>query len=553
MAILLDVHFSKQAILEAYLNEVFLGQHGNRAIRGFGLASYFYFQKPVQDLRPKEIALLIGMVKGPSYYDPRHHPKRAKARRNVVLDIFHNTGLMDDKAWKQAKASDLGVTSNETLNQTRYPDFIDLVRKQLLGQYDRQDITEGGLRVFTTLNPAVQTAAQKEVSKGLKRVEGTRGIKKDSLQSAAIVTSVEGGQILALVGGRHSGYAGFNRALDAHRQIGSLMKPIDYLAAIKTYPSKFNPLTPLDDSPLAVKLANGKIWKPHNFSQRSHGKAVPLYYALEHSFNIASTRLSLDTGIPNIVDTLHKLGFKGKVPALPSLALGAINLTPLEVTQIYSTIATGGYFTPLRSIRDVTTRTGKPLNRYPLRVHHVIDDGPAYLTQWLLERVARYGTGAGMYRVLKSSKQMAGKTGTTNDWRDAWFAGFGDNRLSVVWVGRDNNKTTHLTGAVGALPIWSRIMKDIDARGIVNAPPEDITQIPLQLVFDPKATNNGLGTDPDARFKNGNNCPDAVKVPFIKGFVPQGVQPCETDILSQDTHHDHHRKQNKGNWFQNLF
>ncbi len=560
MAILLDAHYSKNEILQAYINEVYLGQDGSRAIHGFGLASYFYFRKPIQELQPQEIALLVGMVKGPSYYNPRRHPKRAKSRRDLVLDMFHNAGFLKDKAWKRAKSSPLGVSNRSAHGNTQYPAFIDLVRHQLHGQYKDADLTEEGLRIFTTLDPSVQAAAEKEVDQGLTRVEKSHGIKKDSLESAAVVTSVEGGNVLALVGGRDQGYAGFNRALDAHRQIGSLMKPIDYLTAIEN-PSKFNPITPLDDSPLAVKLANGQTWRPHNYEQRSHGTDVPVYYALEHSLNLASSRLALSTGIPNIIKTLHDLGYRGDPMAVPSLALGAVGMTPLDVAQIYNTLATGGYYTPLRAIRDVTTRNGKPLNRYPLKIHQVIDPGPAYMIQWLMERVARHGTGAGMYRVLSGSKQMAGKTGTTNNLRDAWFAGFGGNRVSVVWVGRDDNKSAHLTGATGALPIWSRIMKDIDARGIVNTPPDSIAEVPLKLVFDPSAVNQGLGPNPDAMYGDGQNCPNAVKVPFIKGYVPQGLAPCDTDIMSQNVRHQQQRQQqhqqrqekDKGNWFQRLF
>lgn len=556
MAILLDAHYSKDEILEAYLNEVYLGQDGPRAIHGFGLASYFYFRKPVQELQPSEIALLVAMVKGPSYYSPRRHPDRAKTRRNTVLDMFHNAGFLKDKAWHKAKAAPLGVSNRSAHGDTQYPAFIDLVRRQLHGQYQDSDLTDEGLRIFTTLDPRVQSAAEKEVDDGLNRAERAHGLDKDSLESAAVVTSVEGGNVLALVGGRDRGYAGYNRALNAHRQIGSLMKPIDYLTAIKN-PSKFNPITPLDDSPLAVKLANGKTWRPHNFSRRSHGTNVPLYYALEHSFNLAGSRLALSVGIPNIIDTLHDLGYQGDPMAVPSLALGAVDMTPLDVAQMYNTLATGGYYTPLRAIRDVTTRNGKPLNRYPLKIHQVIDPGPAYMMQWLLERVARHGTGSHMYRVLDESKQMAGKTGSTNKLRDAWFAGFGANRVGVVWVGRDDNKSAHLTGATGALPIWSRIMNDIDARGIVNTPPDSIAQVPLKMVFDPGAPNQGLGSDPDSRYNDGQNCPNAVKVPFVKGYVPQGLKPCDTDIMSQNARHrqqhKHKHKEDKGNWFQSLF
>lgn len=562
MAILLDAHYTKEEILEAYLNEVYLGQDGSRAIHGFGLASYFYFQKPVQELQPSEIALLVAMVKGPSYYDPRRHPERARTRRDLVLNMFHEAGFLKDDAWQTAKASDLGVTGTAARGNTQYPAFIDLVKRQLKGQYKDEDLTEEGLRVFTTLDPTVQATAENRIADGLSSVEKQRGIKADTLESAAVVTSIEGGNVLALVGGREHGYAGFNRALEAKRQIGSLMKPVDYLTAMMQ-PAKFNPITPLDDSPLAVKLANGKTWRPGNYSNRSHGDNVPAYYGLEHSLNIASSRLSLAAGIPNIIDTLGKLGYEGNAPAVPSLALGSVSMSPLEVAQIYNTIATGGYYTPLRAIKDVTTREGEPLNRYPLKLTQTVDAGPAYITTWMMERVARHGTGAGMYSTIDRSKTIAGKTGTTNNLRDAWFAGFGGNRLGVVWVGRDDNKPAKLTGATGALPIWSQIMADINTRGIVDTPPDSITQVPLQLIFDPNAVNQGAGNNPNQWFANGQSCSNAVKVPFIKGFVPQGLLNCDTDIMRVNAQQNQpadnrgraprDQDNDQGSWFERIF
>lgn len=555
MAILLDAHYSKDEILEAYLNEVYLGQDGGRAIHGFGLASYFYFRKPLAELQPSQIALLVAMVKGPSYYNPRSHPERAKTRRQLVLKMWHEAGFLDDSAWARAKKAPLGVSANSMRGTSQYPAFIDLVRQQLHGQYKDSDLTEEGLRVFTTLDPSVQAEVEDNVNQGLERVEKKRGIKTDSLEAAAIVTSVEGGRVLGLVGGRDAGFAGFNRALDAHRSIGSLMKPIDYLTAIKD-PSQFNPITPLDDSPLAVKLANGKTWRPHNYSQRNHGDAVPAYYALEHSFNIASSRLALKAGIPNVVQTLQDLGYQDEPLAVPALALGAVDMTPLEVAQVYNTLATGGYYTPLRAIRDVTTREGEPLNRYPLKIHQVVDSGPAYIVQWMMERVARHGTGSGMYRTLSSRKTMAGKTGTTNDLRDSWFAGFGANRVGVVWVGRDDNKSAKLTGATGALPIWSDIMKDIDVRGIVDTPPDSVKQVPLRLLFNPSKPNDGAGNVQDL-YEYGQSCGNAVKVPFIKGYVPEGLAACDTDIMRVNAQHRDQQQDNdqdkQKNWFQRLF
>ncbi|NNC22832.1 penicillin-binding protein 1B [Salinisphaera sp. USBA-960] len=530
MAILLDAHYSKPAILEAYINEVYLGQDGNHAIRGFGLASYYYFNTPVDELGPARIALLVAMVKGPSYYDPRAHPKRARRRRNLVLDMFHEAGFLKEQAWKRAKSAPLGVSSEKNRRTSRYPDFIDLVRQQLHGQYTEAQLTEEGLRVFTTLHPGIQRHAQASVRSQLDAIEKRRGnIESDSLQSSAIVTSVEGGRILALVGGRKSGYAGFNRALDIQRPIGSLIKPVTYLTAMK-YPSKYSVITPLDDSPLSVKQKNGKVWKPDNYSKRSHGTDVPLYYALEHSYNLASSRLALDLGIPKVIKTLRQLGYPGEPTAVPSVALGAVNMSPLQVAQVYNTIASGGYYKKLTAIQDVTDRQGNPLSAYKLKLKQVIDSAPAYLDTWMMRRVARHGTGSGIYRVLPNQLQLAGKTGTTNQLRDSWFAGFSGNRVISVWVGRDNNDSAHLTGATGALHIWSHIMSDVGAQSLTMSPPANVQRVPLAMTFRPNKPNapNFFNTGSDAQ------CPEATSVPFTRGYVPSGVDACESDILARD-------------------
>lgn len=551
MAILLDAHYSKPEILEAYLNEVYLGQDGSRAIHGFGLASYFYFRKPLEELQPHEIALLVAMVKGPSYYNPRRYPERARARRDLVLDMFHSAGFLEDEAWRAAKKAGLGVSASSVRSTSQYPAFIDLVRRQLHGQYEDADLTEEGLRVFTTLDPEIQAAAESQVGEGLSRVEAARGISKGSLQAAAVVTSIEGGRVLALVGGRDAGFAGFNRALDARRPIGSLIKPVVYLTALSR-PAEYNVITPLDDSPLAVKLANGDTWRPNNYAMRSHGSDVPLHYALTHSYNLATARLALDVGIPDIIEKLKALGYTGDPLSVPSLALGAVDMAPMQVAQLYNTLAAGGYYTPLLSIRDVTTREGEPLSRYPLKIKRAVDESPVYLTNWILQRTARVGTGASMYQRIPQRVNLAGKTGTTDNLRDSWFAGFGANRLAVVWVGRDDNKPAELTGATGALQLWSRIMAEIEPRGLVNAPPEEVVEIPLQLRFKPGAPANASGY--------ANRCSGTVQVPFIRGHVPDALSDCGSDIMRENRYRRRRAPERQPepedddkNWLEKLF
>lgn len=532
MAILLDAQYAKPEILEAYMNEVYLGQDGSHAIRGFALASYYYFNTPVDELNPSQIALLIAIVKGPSYYDPRSHPERARQRRNLVLNMFHEAGFLDTGAWQDAKAKSLGVSSEKSRRTSRYPDFIDLVRRQLHGQYSRSQLTEQGLRVFTTLDPEIQRDTQANVQKQVGAIENRRSaIDADSLQSAAIVTSVEGGRVLALVGGRATGYAGFNRALEMRRSVGSLIKPITYLTAMKQ-PSKYSVITPLDDSPLTVKQDNGKEWQPNNYSEQSHGTAVPLYYALEHSYNLASARLAMQLGIPEVIKTLRQLGYPGKPLAVPSVGLGAVNMSPFQVAQIYNTIASGGYYKKLTAIKDVTTRGGEPLSAHTLNLKQVVDSSAAYLDTWMMQRVARYGTGSSMYNVLPNSMGLAGKTGTTNKLRDSWFAGFSGNRVISVWVGKDNNQPAHLTGATGALKVWSHTMADARPQSLAAAPPADIKRVPLAMTFranKPDAPNFFADTADDRA-----GCSGATRVPFVQGYVPSGVSACETDILARN-------------------
>lgn len=553
MSILLESHYSKEAILETYLNEVYLGQDGARSIHGFGLGSYFYFKKPLNELEPQEIALLIALVKGPSYYNPRTHPERAIKRRNLVLRIFAETHLITAQQAQKAKQKPLQVVATPPGGTTQYPAFIDLVRRQLHSQYSDKDLTSEGLRIFTTLNPRVQKAADHRVRSTLADIEKSRQIKEGSLQAAAVVTSVSGGRVLGIVGGSAARYTGYNRALDAYRQIGSLMKPVVYLTALEN-PDQYNLVTPLDDTRLIVKLANGKTWIPQNYDRKSHGHP-PLYKALSHSYNVATSRLALQIGIPDIIKTLKKLGYPGTPAPLPSLALGAVGLSPLQVAQIYNTLAGGGYYTPLRAIKAVTTRNGKPLNRYPLKIQRVVDSQSVYLLDWILQRVTHHGTGQSAYHVLPKSLNVAGKTGTSSQWRDSWFAGFSGNRVIAVWVGRDDDKNTHLTGATGALQIWTRIMHDIDARSFSPVKPAGVTS--LKLVLKDKGNEQSTASHGlFSGFLSGPDCSKAVAVPFITGYVPDGLEICgqspsRPDNNQQQNGHGHSKS--IADWFRELF
>lgn len=553
MAVLLDAHYGKEAILEAYINEVYLGQDGSRAIHGFGLASYFYFQKPLQELDSHEIALLIALVKGPSYYDPRRYPERAEGRRNLVLEIFHDAGFIDDAGLTEARGRPLGVTGKAPSGTTQYPAFIDLVRHQLRGQYRDRDLTEEGLRVFTTLDPAAQSAVEARVSGGLEDLERSRGIEAGSLQTAAVVTSVEGGRVLALVGGRNARFAGFNRALDAQRPIGSLIKPVVYLTALSR-PHEYHLLTPLDDRSLEVHLPHGDVWRPTNYDRESHGDAVPLHLALTHSYNQATARLALNLGLPSVIDTLQALGHPGDPPPLPSLALGAVEMSPLQVAQIYNTLAGGGYYTELKAIRAVTTRGGEPLNRYPLRIKRVFDEAPVYLLNWILQRVMTHGTADSARYTLPPDLNAAGKTGTTDDLRDSWFAGFAEDRVTVVWIGHDDNRAGQLTGAGGALQLWARTMRDLNPASYRPLRPQGVETVPLVLETADDEDMDGLWR---GLLRLGRrDCDRAVEVPFVSGTIPAGLEPCRAARFTPDGEEapqDARQEERSDDWFLDLF
>ncbi|MHB1241728.1 MAG: penicillin-binding protein 1B, partial [Gammaproteobacteria bacterium] len=508
MAMLLELHYSKQAILEAYINEVYLGQDGARSIHGFGLASRFYFDRPLARLKLPQLALLIGMVKGPSYYDPRRHPQQAKTRRDVVLDVMQTRGVIDAAQAQAAKAAPLEVTPKPR-PLTAYPAFWDLMRRQLLRDYREQDLRSAGLRIFTTLDPLVQQSAERALDEQARVLERDRHLPVGSLQGAVVVTSVSGGEVLAVVGGRDARYAGFNRALDAARQVGSLIKPAVYVTALGE-PKRYTLGTLVDDAPITITDPDGQTWSPRNYDRRSHGE-VPLYQALAHSYNQATVRLGMQVGVANVVDTLHRMGIEAPLRPYPSLFLGAASLSPLQVTRMYETLATGGFRVPLRAIRDILDADGKPLQRYPLEVQQVLPAAPTYLVNTALEDVVAEGTARSASRWLPPGFTAAGKTGTTDDLRDSWFAGFTGSYLAVVWLGRDDNQPAGLSGATGALQVWGDVIKRIGSR-------------PLRLVPPPNVESAWI--DPASGLRADADCAGAVQLPFIQGSAPTAAAPC---------------------------
>jgi penicillin-binding protein 1B len=526
MAVLLDAHYSKDEILETYINEIYLGQDGNRAIHGFGLAAQFYFGRPLQQLTLTQAALLVGLVKGPSYYDPRRHPKRALARRNLVLAELVEQNVISNDELLRAKTAPLGVTVRTPIGTSAYPAFLSLVHRQLRSDYSEDDLRSEGLRIFTTLDPRVQQAAQQALDARLAALERSRHISENTLEGAVVVTSSENGEVLAVVGGRRAGYEGFNRALDAVRQVGSLIKPAIYLTALSR-PAKYTLMTRLDDSPLVWREPGATEWAPQNYDKQFHGE-VALRTALAESYNVAAARLGLELGLPAVIETAHQLGIERSLPPYGSTLLGAVGMTPLEITQMYQTLASGGFHTPLRAIREVLTPDGVPLKRYSLAVEQTVDPAATYLVTNAMQEVVRRGTAAGLGAYLPADLNVAGKTGTTDDLRDSWFAGFTGDKLAVVWVGRDDNEPTGLTGASGALTVWGGMMAMLDPEPLVPAMPETIERVRVDA-------QTGLRAD--------SGCAGAVEVPFVHGSAPSEIAPCSAGTPGTAIK----------NWFRRLF
>ena len=507
MAVLLERHYDKAQILEAYINEIFLGQQGKHAIHGFGRASEFYFDRPLQDLEPEQIALLIGMVRGASLYNPRRNPERALERRNQVLDVFASTGLMTQGEAETAQARSLGVTDEPRSGSSRFPAFVDLVRRQLVRDYESSDLSSEGLKIFTTLAPSEQAYAQQAVTRGLDDLK-QRGLPAD-LQAALVLADVASGEVRALVSDRDAGRTGFNRALDARRQIGSVIKPLIYLLALE-HADDYNLITRVNDQPISLRLEDGKLWSPENYDHKSHGE-LALLDALVHSYNQATVQVGLNVGVANLISKIRQLGVDAEIPSVPATLLGAVELTPFEVTQIYQSLAAGGYSVPLRSVTAVLTPKGEMLSRYPLRFMPLENRNAIALLNFALTRVVEEGTAQSLHQLLGNETLIAGKTGTTNERRDSWYVGYTRDRIAVSWVGLDDNRPAGVTGSNAAMRVWAGLFRSVPIEAVDLRMPDGA---------------NFVWVDKQQQALTDPSCPGAVQIPFIEGSEPLASTAC---------------------------
>ena len=512
MAMLLEVHYEKDEILEAYLNEIYLGQNGKRSVNGFGLASQFYFNKPISELSTEQVALLIGLAKGPSVYNPRTNPELAMKRRNLVIDIMAREGVLDMRLVEDLKRKPLGVTLLAPPSVSPFPSYLELVRNQLQRDYNEKDLSSEGLLIFTSMDPILQITAEKVLQSRVEKLEKVRRMDKDQLNGAMVVSSVQGSEVLAVVGGRDARFAGYNRALNASRQIGSLIKPAVYLSALEA--GDYTLASPIDAGPVTVRLSKTKTWKPKNYSGKDLGMIL-FEQGLVNSLNTPTVRIGITLGLDKVINTIHGLGIEREIPANPSVLLGALQMTPMEVQQMYQTLAAGGAYTPLKAIRSVMNSYGETLKSYPLKVKQVAREESVYLVNYAMNKVTKEGTARYLNQVLPAWKNSAGKTGTTNKNVDSWFSGFTGQHVVTVWVGRDDNQPSGFTGASGALRVWADFLKKVNTKPFKPSMPKSIKFLKVDA-------SSGLIFNP--------NCGDAKTVPFIAGTEPDEISECAPQI-----------------------
>ena len=472
MAVLMDARYSKDRILELYMNEVYLGQSGDNEIRGFPLASLYYFGRPVEELSLDQQALLVGMVKGASIYNPWRNPKLALERRNLVLRLLQQQQVIDQELYDMLSARPLGVQPRGGVISPQ-PAFMQMVRQELQSKLGDKVKDLSGVKIFTTFDSVAQDAAEKAAVEGIPALKKQR--KLSDLETAMVVVDRNTGEVRAMVGGAEPQYAGYNRAMQARRSIGSLAKPATYLTAL-SQPNLYRLNTWIADAPISLRQPNGQVWSPQNDDRQFSGQ-VMLVDALTRSMNVPTVNLGMALGLPAITDTWQKLGVpKDQLHPVPAMILGALNLTPIEVAQAFQTIASGGNRAPLSALRSVIAEDGSVLYQSFPQAERAVPAQAAYMTLWTMQQVVQRGTGRQL-GAKYPGLHLAGKTGTTNNNVDTWFAGIDGREVVITWVGRDNNQPTKLYGASGAMSIYQRYLANQSPVPLNLVAPEDIVDM----------------------------------------------------------------------------
>lgn len=523
MAVVTEQRYSKEQILEHYLNEIYLGQSGAKGIYGVAEAAQFYFGKQLADLTVGETALLAGLIRAPNANSPFRSPMRAQARRDAVLTAMAEHGTITAAEAEAARAEPLALRP-WIAERTNAPYFVDAVRRQLQTSYPPEALTAEGLRIFTSLDGEMQAAAEAAVRDGLAELERQypklrRDEPEEQLEAALVAVHPATGEIKAMVGGRDYRVTQFNRVTDAVRQPGSVFKPVVYYAAFDPDAGMphFTPTTRIEDAAFAWTY-EGRTWTPGNYKERYRG-VVTTREALEESLNAATARVAFDLGLPRIIEAAERLGFPGPLPALPSMVLGGLETTPLTVAEVYGVFASQGQRTTPRAITQVADEHDALIEGRPLDITSVVSPQASYLVTHVLEGAIDHGTGSAA-RTLGFRIPAAGKTGTTNDYGDAWYAGYTPDLVTVVWVGFDRRQSLGLSGAQAALPIWTAFMK----RATAGRPARDF-EVPEGIVL---AT-----VDPESGERATAACPRTIVEAFLEADAPTRDCPLHGGVAAE--------------------
>jgi penicillin-binding protein 1B len=512
MSVIMEMKYEKDEILEIYLNEIYLGQNGSVSINGVGEASMFYFGKDVNTLSLSEAASIAGLIRAPNRYSPYIDKQQCRDRRDVILRAMHKNGQITDEKLSDGLASSVSPAGVADFTK-KAPYFVDYLSEQLKAIYSPEDLASLGLSIFTALDTQVQLAAERALEKGLARLEESnpelqRADADKRLQGAIVVIQPKTGYILAMVGGRDYNVSQFNRISQARRQPGSAFKPFVYLSGLE----KFTPAYKLPTREVPYEL-DGTLWEPRNFKPVTE-QEVSLRNALAMSINVATVELAMNVGLDHIVETASSFQFSTPIKSYPSLSLGAFEVIPMEIARAYCAFAADGVLPYALSLRKVVDENGRTLEQRHMKIERVISPEKAYIMTSLLRSVVTDGTA----RSLKQggiSFRVAGKTGTTNDFRDAWFVGYTPNILALIWVGFDNEDTIQATGSSAALPIWVDMMNSIP-----QYVTDDWFKKPPGVIKRKVCAESGQ--------ISGWFCPDSIEEIFLRETVPTRDCPLHT-------------------------
>jgi penicillin-binding protein 1B len=518
MALIVEARYDKEAILESYLNEIYLGQRGATAVHGMGEGARLYFGKRASELGVAESALLAAIIQSPNGISPHRDPKRATQRRNLVLDLMLEQERLRPEDHEAARREPLRLAEvTPDPNDARY--FLDLLRRQLALVYPAEVLTQEGLRIYSTLDPRLQHLAAESLREGLEAIEKRlpRRLREseEKLQGCFVAIRPQTGELLALVGGRDYRHSQFDRCTQARRQVGSVFKPFVFVAALE--PRRGSPTitlaSRLDDSPFELRSPSG-IWRPKNHDGEFHGE-VGVRDAIEHSYNVATARLAQQVGVGRVVDVARRLGIESPLPAVPSLALGSAEIAPLELARAYATLASGGVRPTTQTVEDVVDSQGEVIEKRRLRFERVLDAGTSFLATSLLQGVAERGT-ARAVRAGGLRGPVAAKTGTTDEERDLWFVGFTPDLVAVVWVGFDTPRGLGIPASVGALPIWRTFIEGATG-GVVRGS------------FPKPSAIQTAAIDPVTGALALSGCPERRMEFFLEGTLPTEICPAEDE------------------------